>query len=437
MYVYADEPVCNKKTFGETRYILKSSRPILDLEGLKQDYGSFKGWMTLNLRKSGKDATDEVDRLNFEIYDPKHPPKIPKSAWANDDRNKRWLDLLPPEAPPASAANGSLLDSIKVYKEIVADVKEEMQPIDEPSDRTRDTLETMKLAKELFAPTAVPLVAALPPADPFDTAKKIMDMRSNDPITALLLSRMDAQDKAIESARARESELQMKLLEARTSAPQAKGLVDQLVELAALGEKLKPLKEMFGFGGAAEAVTTRAVKSTAYDMVKDIASSPFGQQVGAGIGMLLGSLAQRGAQANGQQVQQPLQAPPIILNAQQPNGTAQPENAEQRMARIGQQIGYGMVYEYFLKDLSGEEFAEAMFTEPEDIRFMQRLGAEDIVRRCRMVPAVWNVVAPKEPAFIEFIQEFCAWNQQAEEAEPPQGAKQTDSNGVEMEDELS
>ena len=107
MYVYADEPVCSKKTFGETRYLLKSSAPILDFEQLKQDYGSFKGWMSLNLRKTGKDATDEVDRLNFEIYDPKFPPKIPRSAWANDDRNKRWADLLPPKhrrpAPPQQA----------------------------------------------------------------------------------------------------------------------------------------------------------------------------------------------------------------------------------------------------------------------------------------------------------------------------------------------
>src|ERR1039458_4422539 len=94
MYVYVDEPCCNPKTFGESRYLLKSSVPILDLEGLKQDYGSFKGWMSLNLRKTGKDATDEVDRLSFEIYDPKNPPKIPRGAWANDARNKRWLDLL-------------------------------------------------------------------------------------------------------------------------------------------------------------------------------------------------------------------------------------------------------------------------------------------------------------------------------------------------------
>src|SRR5882724_2461516 len=39
MYVYVSEPVLNAKTFGDTKYLLKSSTPILDLEVLKQDYG--------------------------------------------------------------------------------------------------------------------------------------------------------------------------------------------------------------------------------------------------------------------------------------------------------------------------------------------------------------------------------------------------------------
>ena len=59
MYVYADEPITNPKTFGSTRYLVKSVKPITDLESLKEDYGSFKGWMTLNQRKTGKDQTDE------------------------------------------------------------------------------------------------------------------------------------------------------------------------------------------------------------------------------------------------------------------------------------------------------------------------------------------------------------------------------------------
>src|ERR1035441_3688679 len=163
MYVYVDEPCCNPKTFGESRYLLKSSAPILDLEGLKQDYGSFKGWMSLNLRKTGKDATDEVDRLSFEIYDPKNPPKIPRGAWANDARNKRWLDLLPPEPPPASAAASSLLEGARFYKDIREELKEEMAPTEPAQTRTSEVLETMKAAKDLFGPAAATGTAAKHP----------------------------------------------------------------------------------------------------------------------------------------------------------------------------------------------------------------------------------------------------------------------------------
>ena len=37
MYVYADEPICKAKSFGEKRFLLKSSKPILDLQQLKED----------------------------------------------------------------------------------------------------------------------------------------------------------------------------------------------------------------------------------------------------------------------------------------------------------------------------------------------------------------------------------------------------------------
>ena len=65
---------------------VKAAGGVRDLEGLKQEYGSFKGWMTLNLRRTGKDQAEEQDRYSFEIFDPKHPPKIPRKCWTRSCR---------------------------------------------------------------------------------------------------------------------------------------------------------------------------------------------------------------------------------------------------------------------------------------------------------------------------------------------------------------
>lgn len=423
MYVYVTEPCCNPKTFGESRYLLKSSTPILDLEGLKQDYGSFKGWMSLNIRKTGKDATDETDRLEFEIYDPKHPPKIPRASWANDKRNARWEALLPPEAPAQNAGAAPFLDSIKVYKEIVNDLRNEREDDPEPVDSTRQTLETMKLAKDLFAPATV---APAPAADPFDTAKKIMEMRGNDPMVAALMQRLEASDKAAEKAREREFEL-MKELRTNANGAAPKGMIEQLTELAALGDKLKPLKEMFGFGGA-EAAVGRAVRTTAFDVIREVASSPFGAALGSGLGSMLSNIANRATapppqQTNGApQVQQP-----TVLNAQQPNGTVPPtETMDQCLQRIGEAITRPMLYNYFLKDLNGEDFAEFMFDAwPEDYVFTRGIGPDELMRRYKQFPAAWAIIQAREADFGEFLKEFCGWNPNEDEGPAP-GTKEDD-----------
>lgn len=431
MYVYVDEPFCNPKAFGSTRYLLKSSAPILDLEGLKQDYGSFKGWMTLNCRKTGKDQTDEMDRHEFEIYNIKHPPKIPRSAWANDPRNKRWLDLLPPEKPAASEGATTMIDAMRVYKEIRADVRDEVSKPEEPQTRASEVLETMRAAKDLFAPATT--AAPATPTDPFETAAKIMQMRANDPMTAVMMGLLEAANKATESAREREFKLQQQLLEAKTvpAAAPAKGVIEQLLEVAQNAEKLEPIKKLFSglFGGTGEAVAGRAARTNGYDMVLNIAQSPFGANLGQGLGMLLSSLATAGSRAP--VATNPAQPPPVVISQQQPNTTVPPqESTEQRINRIGNQITQPMLYEFFLKDEPGSVWAERMFDMwPEDYVFMRGLGADNIVNRYRQFAPAWAIIGPKEPAFIQFMQEFCAWDPNAEE-QAEDGVKDLDDEGV-------
>jgi hypothetical protein len=392
LYLYCWEPICDEKLSGEKRYLNRYSQPVLDEHAIMVDYGSGKYRLTLTNRKP---ATNEngapIETYDFEIYNPKYPPKIPRKVWKNDPRNARWEALLPPEtlAPPPPIDPLAAFDT---YMNIQDRIEERIKPA--------------------ATPPAAPAPAPAP--DPFDTATKFMglqlQMRSADPMVAALLSRLEAADKAAEASRQREFELMREMRQQPAAAPQ-KGIVDQLVELIPMLDKLKPLKEFLGLNGATE--PPRHVRMGAYEMVRDLAQTDFGRNLGQGLGVLLSNLASKPA-ANGQQ--QPI--PPVMSGAS-PNGTAAPsETDEQRIQRIGQQITQPMLYEFFLKDLSGEEFAERMFDLwPEDYTFIRKLGWQNLVDRYRRFTPAWAVIAPKEPAFVEFIQEFCAWQEPATEAE--------------------
>lgn len=412
MYVYMDEPVCNPKTFGTTRYLFKSSKPITDLEMLKQDYGSFKGWMSLNQRKTGKDQTDEIDRYDFEIYDPKYPPKIPKSAWANDSRNRRWLDLLPPEPPPASQAASTMLEAMKVYKDIRSELKDEVGA-GEPAARPNEILETMRAAKELFAPADGEQQGK--PADPFDLAQKIMAMRSEDPMVKLLLQRMESMDKSAESARQREYELQKELrqMQQQQAQPAAqKSLLEQLVELGALKDKLKDV-----LGIAGEAVTTTARgKTSPWDLARELVPQIINSEFMAGIGQRIAAGALAANPAG------PAMSP---QNAPAASTADSGEAAFQRWIRdtVNKQV-----IRYFLHmQMDGDDLADVLYaTEPEWTKRLQQFehpqlpgmkGKEVILALYKLTTSVWPQIqaSGRVAEFETFVDKFCNWVPEGEE----------------------
>jgi hypothetical protein len=399
---------------------------------LKERYGSHKGWLSLNTRKSGKDATDQIDRYEYEIFDPLAPPKIPRGAWANDTRNDRWRALLPAEPPTASAAATSLVDAIKVYKDIRDEVKDEMPAAEAAPNSARDTLETMKLAKELFAP-ATPAAATTPPADPFDTAAKIMAMRANDPMTAVLMQMLTNANTATEAARDREFKLQEKLFEAKAAVPASKSFLESALELASNPDKLEPLKKLasvFGFGNGGESVG-RPGKTTGMDILNNLVSGPAGAQLAQGLGSVLMALPSmfQGNPANGVSHPPPVVLPPIAA------APPQPETPEQRIQRIGEAVTRQMLGEFFMKNATGADFAASMHNFwPEDTVFLQSLGAENLVNRYRRYPQAWSVISYREQDFIQFITEFCAWTPEEDEGPVPPGNE--DDGVVDLEPEV-
>ena len=417
MYLYIDEPVCDEKQWGKMRYAKKLHQPIFDLEKVKDWYGSCKGWISLNLRKPDAQNTDQIGRHEFEIFDIHCPPKIPKACWTDDPANKKWAALLPPEPKAQTESATSLLDSIKVYKEIRDKVREEREEPEAPMDQTRSTLETMKLAKELFAPSAASSTSApAPPADPFDTAKKIMDMRANDPMVATLLQRLDSMDKSLEAARAREFEL----LKERSNQPPPvapKGIVEQLTDIAAISDKLAPLKNLFGFGNGVSEAPVRAGRTGALDVIQTLGTKFFESDLASGVGQWLGAMAQRSVQGNG--------APVQMSN---PGTHLQPQNEQQQFAQFIEQTLNPALRRFYSQGLSGGDFAGWLYDAfPDRLQQLQNFthplapgmkGAPVIVAAYKRTPDMWSLISSLregEPSFVQFVNEFCRWKPESSE----------------------
>jgi hypothetical protein len=417
MYLYIDEPVCDEKQWGKMRYAKKLHQPIFDLEKIKDWYGSCKGWISLNLRKPDAQNTDQIGRHEFEIFDIHCPPKIPKACWTDDPVNKKWAALLPPEPKAQAEGATSLLDSIKVYKEIRDEVRDEREEPETPFDQTRSTLETMKLAKELFAPaTSATATTVTPPPDPFDTAAKIMAMRANDPMMAVMMELLKNANTANEAARQREYEL---LVKQQTAMP-SKGIVDQLLEIASNAEKLKPLKEIFGFGSSNGEVTGRAARTTGMDILNNLVSGPAGTMLAQGLGTLLVNLPRMFTPAEGAPGQGQPPPQPIVLPPPGAPPTQMPETPEQKLQRIGMTVTEPMLYEFFLRGATGDVWADRMNDLwPNDYAFVRSIGPDVLVNHYRQTRA-WMLIAPKETEFKQFMTEFCAFDPTAEGTDQPE-----------------
>jgi hypothetical protein len=414
LYLYQIEPVCDLKQSGGKAYLMRYQEPVRDEHQIMLEQGSGKYRLVLAYNKISPQASNEMARYDFEIYNPKYPPKIPREVWVNDQRNRRWEALLPEKPTPAAAgAASTMVEAMQLVNEIRGSVREEMGATEQPADAQSpsEMVQTFKAMKEILQPTpAAGTTAATAPVDPFDTAAKIMAMRANDPMMAVMMTLLTNANTANEAARQREYEL----LQKQAAAPPAKGLLDQLLELAALGDKLDPLKKLFGFGNGTAELAGRAARTTGLDVVRDLVTGPAGERLAQGIGVLIGNLASA-TTPNGKP------APTLIPNPALNNGAMPPqESTEERINRIGETVTRPMLAEYFMKNASGAEWAQAMFDLwPEDYVFMRTLGAENLVNRYRRYPQAWNIIAYREADFITFITEFCAWDPNTEDAPAP------------------
>lgn len=403
IYLYRVEPVIDRTRSGDTKYINCYAEPINE-DRIMGDYGSGRYKLILNFRKPGAATGDIIDSDYWDIMNMKYPPKIPLGEWTDDPRNKKWAwakeaNGIPTAPPPQSAAAGldSLVDVLRVSNEMRREMREEVQ-------------------------TATPPAPAAPvAADPFDTAKKIMEMRANDPMVAALMQRLEAMDRAQEAARAREFDLQKELRQ-QTSKPAepSKSLVDQAVELAGAVEKLTPLKALFGLGGngAAAVETVRAGRTGWLDVTRDLGTKFFESDLASGVGQWLGAMAQRS-----------------VGGPMQPN-PAQPQVQQKDEAAVFDTFIREVVNPTLLRQYSrgfgGDDFAGWMFDAfPDRLKQLQSLtharmpgqkGAPVIIAAYQnLYPDTYKpLIAQRdgEASFAQFVQEFCAWKPEEETQEP-------------------
>jgi hypothetical protein len=432
MYLYIDEPVCDEKQWGKMKYAKKLHQPIFDLEKVKDWYGSCKGWISLNLRKPDAQNTDQIGRHEFEIFDIHCPPKIPKACWTDDPVNKKWAALLPPEVPVKNDSTTTLRDAMGVIKDLKTELKEEM-PASEPVNSTRETLETMKIAKDLFA---TPATAATPAKDPLEIATALattfMQMKADNPMVDFLNKQMDRQHQEM-------MEMRKELAEARKEpAEKPKSLIDQLVEFASDDTKLDRIKKVasvFGLGGGDSG--GGRTRFTGLDLAREFFTSPMGREVGNGLGHLLTSLAQSNA-ANGAAPTGPQALHPVPPNGAgvQPGGPTH-ETDEQKIMRIAGVITKPMIDEFFDQEEPGDLYAERIAELwPKDFAFLQTLGAETIVNLYQQYnPELWRHITVdngnREPQFRKFIADFCAYNPDGDEPEAPSPVNTETQDGFE------
>lgn len=417
LYLYQIEPVCDLKQSGGKAYLMRYQEPVRDEHQIMLEQGSGKYRFVLALNKISPANSNELARYDFEIYNPKYPPRIPRAVWVNDPRNRRWEALLPKETEPVAAtAASTIVDAMKMVSDIRRDVRDEMDP-GEPQNvqSTSEMVNTFKAMKDILSPAAAaPAVAAKDPLEIATALFTIMNQtKADNPALDLYRDELKA---------AREEMKEMRIAaHAQPAAAPAKTFLEQALEIASNPDKLEPLKKLagaFGFGGGEAA--GRTARTTGMDILNNLVSGPAGAQLAQGLGHVLMSLPSMFASnpANGAAMPHP---PPVVLPTI-PAGPPQPETPEQRIQRIGEAVTRQMLGEFFMKGASGQDFAASMHNFwPEDTLFLQALGAENLVGRYRRFPQAWAVISYREADFIQFMTEFCAWIPEDDEGPVPPG----------------
>jgi hypothetical protein len=398
--LYRLAPLINRLVGSEHKFVTIYGEPVTE-ERIKVDHGSGRYRLYLNYKAPAGSQEKELDMVEIDILDQNYPPKIPPGEWMDDPRNKSWAWAKPKDAP---GTNGSApapdpLAHLNTFMDIQDRIEERIKPAQQPP----------------AAPTAV---------DPWAAAERILNMRAENPMMAILQQQMADNAKALEAererafkseqaAREREFALQKQLLESKNNTPPAKGLIEQIVETVGGDNKVDMLKRLFN-NGSAEAGPAR--RTTGLDLARELGGKLFEGPIAEGLGQWIGSLAQRNVNGNGHAPMNPAQ------------GNAQPaKGSPEHLARFIELTVNPALLSHYVRGMSGSDFAAWLadggymdelaqlqnFTHP---RIPGQRGAQAIVTAYKNTPHMWPTLSSQgENRFIQFVNEFCAWVPETED----------------------
>ena len=410
LYLYVLEPLCNLKQSGGKSYLNRYSEPVQDEHQIMLEYGSGRYRLMLAQNKVSPEGSNEIARHEFEIMNKNYPPTIPRAAWINDSRNAKWEAMLPKEAQPGSAtAASTIVEAMKMVGDIRRDVREEMDPGDEPQTRTSEVLETMRAAKELFGPsTPVNAAAADNPLKfAVDLAQTMMQMKADNPMIDMYRDELKAAREEMKEMRA------AALAQVAAPAEKPKTFIEQMTEF-------KTLKELFTTVSNGSEAVVRAGRTGALDVVRDLGSKFFESDLATGVGQYLASIAQRN-------VGGPMQPNPAQPQVQQKDEVAVFDTF------IREVVNPALMRQYS-QGFTGMDFAGWMFDAfPDRLKQLQNLthqrmpgmkGAPVIIAAYQnLYPDVYRpLIAQREgeASFAQFVNEFCAWKPEEEQQGPEQ-----------------
>ena len=386
LYLYLLEPVCDLTRSRNKKYLNRYEGPITDEQTIMVEYGSGRYRLTLSNRKPTDQEAPIADE-EFEILNPKYPPKTPQTVWLDDPRNKKWAALLPPATPTTPVAQASAdpmasFDTFLKIEERMATRYENAQP--QPAAPA--------------APGVDPLTVAV------SIAEKFLQMRADNPMLAIMSTQLD-------EARKRSDDLMLRLMEANKPKPSENGMGSFREVLKALREEIMPaVKDLLPGAGEALATVQRSRMGGWQEFALGMA--PHVRDI---VGPMLTNLMMPGPSAkNG--------APQIAGAQLNANPAAPPRDLTQFLGGITPALLR------WLKDgMTGAEFAEWVYDGYGDdwngvkwLVMRKTIGAVNLVNMYRQSP-FWTQIQPMEAQFVAFIDSFMAWNPPPETPEP-QGA---------------
>lgn len=439
LYVYRKEPFSNTKTEGEPGYEMKYYEPM-DIDAIMRRHGSGKYYAMLKTRPEGAAKDITIGDLLFTIYNLEFPPAMPDEVWKKDSRNARWAALMPkPEAPPPATTD--LNKAFETVLQIQDRVKAQMDR-EETTEATPSTqLEALVNAASKLAEMNRPKEAAAQStvsatAEAISLAEKIVTMRTENPMVAILSEQLKLQQAAldrmqaaqIDALRAEIASLKQKPADSATATPNA--LADKLISAA--------IDKLVGSINNPEPTTVvRSRLSPTMEFFKDMLPQIINSPLLVGIGT---RLMTPNPAPNMQQ--QPPMTGVTGATVQQPQRPAAPTGAD--FQQFVQYVTPSMIG--YLEESNGTNFAEWMAAGHEEwLPRIQTLshasmpgqtGAPVVIafyRQSQYWPAIMKAAGNDESRFTKFVTEFCAWKPEPEEPATAEPAETEDDKAEKVE----